>query len=514
MLIYLVDFIVCALALALYVELRNRRIYKYLPPGPPRLPLIGSLLEVPERLEWEVYAQWGRQLNSDMVHIAVGQTPIIVVNSIRTANDLLDKRSSLYSDRPWMPMLCDLMGWGWATSIIRYSEEWREQRRLFQNHFHPLNTAVYEDTVAEFVRECLSSILDTPQDFMDHVRSLPGGVSLSLAYGIKTKPLNDPFTKLAEDALETIGKVASPGAFLVDIMPVLKYMPEFLPGAGFKRKAREWYQLMVMFREKPFAFARKQIELGYAKPSFTSMCLEGLDASKPIEPQLETVIDAAATVYAGAAHTTVSAISTFIIAMIYYPDVQKKAQAELDQVVGSSRLPEFSDRRDLPYITAILKEVLRWKPVTPLGIVHRLMEDDTYNGYIFPKGSLFLPNQWAMLHNEEDYPDPNTFKPERYLNSKGEVDPKVRDPATIAFGFGRRACPGSHIAEAMIWLTAASILSTFNIKPAVDENGTAIMPSLVYRSTTISFPQPFKCDLKPRSMDAEVFIQTLKSDAE
>ena len=80
--------------------------------------------------------------------------------------------------------------------------------------------------------------------------------------------------------------------------------------------------------------------------------------------------------------------------MAMHPDVQVKAQAELDAVVGSDRFPEYSDRESLPYINAIVKEAYRWQNVVPLGVVHRSMADDEYNGYFLPEGTLVLANIW------------------------------------------------------------------------------------------------------------------------
>lgn len=82
-----------------------------------------------------------------------------------------------------------------------------------------------------------------------------------------------------------------------------------------------------------------------------------------------------------------------ILAMVIHPEVQKKAQEELDRVVGK-RLPEFSDKESLPYISCIAWECLRWNPVTPFGLAHSVTEDDEYNGYRIPKGTTVLPNVW------------------------------------------------------------------------------------------------------------------------
>ncbi len=82
--------------------------------------------------------------------------------------------------------------------------------------------------------------------------------------------------------------------------------------------------------------------------------------------------------------------------MSLYPAVLRKAQAELDTVVGRDRLPDFSDRPHLVYVNAIIKEALRWQNVIPLGVPHRLTQDDEFNGYFIPKGTLILPNIWLV----------------------------------------------------------------------------------------------------------------------
>ena len=145
----------------------------------------------------------------------------------------------------------------------------------------------------------------------------------------------------------------------------------------------------------------------------------------------------------------------FILAMALYPEVQKKAQAELDAVVGTSRLPTFSDRDSLPYISALAKEVIRWHVVAPIGVPHRSKDDDVYDDYYIPGGSIVMVNQWyassgtphraalmilgirALSRDETMYPDPERFDPERFLVN-GRLNPEIRDPGTYAFGFGRR----------------------------------------------------------------------------
>lgn len=144
--------------------------------------------------------------------------------------------------------------------------------------------------------------------------------------------------------------------------------------------------------------------------------------------------------------------------MTLYPAVQAKAQAELDSVIGKGQLPTFGDKESLPYLMAIVKELLRWEVVAPLPLPRQLREDDVYKGYHLPKGSIVMVNAWsvlrcssfslppgglyraphrAILHDEKVYPDPFTFNPERFLKD-GKLDPSVQGLELAAFGTGRR----------------------------------------------------------------------------
>ncbi|KII84600.1 hypothetical protein PLICRDRAFT_179410 [Plicaturopsis crispa FD-325 SS-3] len=142
------------------------------------------------------------------------------------------------------------------------------------------------------------------------------------------------------------------------------------------------------------------------------------------------------------------------------------------------------------------------------GVAHVVTAEDVYEGYRIPAGSVVIPNQWAMLHDETLYPNPSTFSPERFLDAEGRIDPTVKDPAQIAFGFVRRICPGRYLALSSLYMTIASVLATFNIEKAVDADGLPITPSGEYMpSGVVISPLPFKVSIKPRSAATKAAIQ-------
>jgi cytochrome P450 len=228
---------------------------------------------------------------------------------------------------------------------------------------------------------------------------------------------------------------------------------------------------------------------------------------KPGDLQGETVIrQSGATMFSQGSAATVSAIRTFYLLMVLYPDVQTKAQAEIDSVLGD-RLPTFSDMDALPYINAIVKEVLRWSPIVPLAFPHQLEADDMYNGYLLPVGSVIVPNTWAILQDPATYPNPTAFDPTRFLTSDGKLDTtKNIDPV---FGYGRRLCPGKTYAMSMMYIAIATTLAAFDITKAVDEDGFHIKPSCEYTAGLLRYVKPFKCQIIPRSTETETMINAM-----
>ena len=143
----------------------------------------------------------------------------------------------------------------------------------------------------------------------------------------------------------------------------------------------------------PYAEVKRCVANGTQKPSFISYCLENMDKSGDVKYQERIIKEVSAQLYVAGSDTTVSALETLFLALTCYPEVVRKAQAQLDQVLGG-RLPDFGDRESLPYLTAILKETFRWNPVTPICIPHCTTAEDVYKGYRIPKGATIVPNAW------------------------------------------------------------------------------------------------------------------------
>ncbi|KAI0278775.1 cytochrome P450 [Russula aff. rugulosa BPL654] len=182
-------------------------------------------------------------------------------------------------------------------------------------------------------------------------------------------------------------------------------------------------------------------------------------------------------------------------------------QGRLDLVIGRDRLPTFDDRLRLPYVEALCKELTRWHLVLPLALPHLLSKDDVYRGFFIPKGSIILADAWyGDPTRPEVYPDPEEFKPERFLNEDGSVrdDPIL----SFVFGFGKRICPGRHFVDATIFIVVSSVLSVFKVAKAKDENGHEIPVKAAVTADrgVVIHPEKFECSILPRDKVAEDLV--------
>ncbi|KAG1874858.1 cytochrome P450 [Suillus subluteus] len=465
------------------------------PPGPRGWPLIGNVLDMPRIKPWLTFTEWGQKYG-DITHIEVLGRHIIVLNSTKTALEMMDSKSALYSDRPVVPMAGELVGWKDAMAFLPHGDRFRQQRK---NLHRVIGSRAAVDVYSEIeeveTRRFLKRVLANPDQLQEHVRHTAGAITLRISHGYEVKENNDPFVNLADRVIANVSQATAPGAFMVDILPFLAKVPAWFPGAGFKHLAREWRKTLEEMVSAPHKSVKDQMADGTAPMSFTSNLLEDCDMSAEEDHAVKW---SAFSLYSGGSDSTVSAIYSFFLAMTLFPDVQKKAQAEIDAVVGPDRLPTFADRDSLPYTDALVKEVLRWNVVTPTGFLHRVTEDDIHDGYYIPKGSLVMPNIWFMLNDPRTYANPSQFNPERFLANDGK-DPET-EPHTACFGFG------IHLADASIWISTAMSLAVFDISKVV-ENGVQITPEVEPSPGTISHPKPFKCSIKPRSATALGLIE-------
>jgi len=472
------------------------------PPGPKALPFVGNAHQIPNQFRWLKYTDWSKTFGDIVLAKYYGQD-LVILNSPKAAYELLEKRSDLYSDRARFVMAGELVGFEKSISFSRYGDNFRDKRKLLHRALNIRASKDYQPLQLRETRAQCVRILDNPNDLIPQIWHTAAAVILSVARGHNMKSMDDPYIVAAQEILTIFGQATKAGEFHVDNWPILKHVPSWFPGAGFKRQAMEWKEQLMRLVNEPIETVKRNMQAGTQPICYISKSFEELGGLKACTKEKEELITwTSVSLFGGGRDTTVSAITTFFLAMTLYPDVQKKAQAKIDRVTGGNRLPEFEDRDQMPYTCALLKEVLRWRPVAPIGVPHRLIRDDVYDGYFLKEGTSVIPNIWAMNNNEAVYPQPTRFMPERFLEADGVtpvVIPYAKDFGSHAFGFGRRICPGLHIADASLFITIATTLAVLDIKKDVDANGVEIdfVPETI--SGIVTHIKPWPCRITARS---------------
>ncbi|KAJ3563358.1 hypothetical protein NP233_g8993 [Leucocoprinus birnbaumii] len=457
-----------------------------MPPGPTGLPILGNVFQMPTELPWLRFADFAKKY---------------------------DRRGTNYSHRPRFIMAGELLCNGIMLSFISYGDLFRRMRRVTHETFGPNAAPQFQPLQQREATRLVSELLDDPENWDEIVKRSTSSNILTATYGWpRITDEHIPLVKRIHAHTARLSNACIPGTSMVDLFPILNYLPTWM--AKWKQDALDWHQReSEMFEGFNKDVAKKMAE-GQAQNSFVTSLIETKDRNGLTGKEAAWL---AGIMFSAGAETTTASVSNFLIAMIHYPQIMRKAQAQIDAVVGRDRIPTFADRPHLPYIRALVKELLRWRPAGPMGIPRRVDHDDWYDGYFIPKGATVISNIWAINRDPEIYPDAEEFRPERFLDETETQDispPDMHSLGHSSFGFGRRTCVGVTFANQSLFIDFALLLWTFNIEKARDEQGNEITPSLtdvVDAGVTVG-PAPFKCKLTPRYSDVGAVLERARAN--
>ncbi|GIZ39957.1 hypothetical protein CKM354_000331600 [Cercospora kikuchii] len=467
-----------------------------LPPGPPTLPILGNLHQLPKKNLHVQYKKWAEEYGP-IFSLKLGEQTTIVLADGGVIRDLVDQRGSNYADRPdlWVRGLFDH-----SRIIMRgYDELWRMERKLYHAQLNISVAKKYLLYQEVETHQMCTELLRDPVNFVQYIGRMTGSMASSIAYGFR---LPDAQSPLAHELLEN-----SHGFFhcvvqsqLLDWYPSLRPLVELVP-----RKWNPWAKSAL----EAYAKEKKTFAKAYAMglESKGQCFARDIEASKG---DMELLTDHAATYVAGiafegGADTTRYTLQGFIKAMAMFPEVQRKAQEEIDSIVPSDELPSGKHLKEMKYINCTAKETVRWMPTAINGAIpHAAMNEDHYHGYRIPKGATIVLAVWSANHNPKDFDEPREFRPERQdpnttiFESQNVAKPS--DRGQWGFGSGRRICPGMHVAHNTLLLSISRILWAFDIQKAKDANGKEIeIDRDAFVGGLAAAPAPFQCTIRPRS---------------
>lgn len=325
-------------------------------------------------------------------------------------------------------------------------------------------------------------------------------------YGTRTPTINTVHMEKLYSLMENWSKVMEPGNTPpVDIFPFLKLIPEKFMGNWRSRGQNVGDEMNALYNEWLMKVIQRREAIG-SKDCFLDRLLDQRDAGK-IDMHNHAIYFLCGTLMEGGSDTTSSIIVAFIHALLKWPEIQTKAQAHIDKVIGEDRLPTWEDYDSLPYIAACVKEAMRWRPVVPLGFPHLVGEDDTVDGMLLPKGSQVFMNAFGMQHDPDRFENPEVFNPDRYLGvtqlaselANGDWDKRDH----YGYGSGRRICLGIHVAERNLWMAMVTILWALKIERAPNASGKIVEPDVsnekAYSAGFLVCADDYPCKISVRS---------------
>lgn len=444
----------------------------------------------------------------DLMYLNAFGQPIVVLQSLKAAFELLDKRANISSDRPRYIVAHEILCGGLFAAFMRYGDLWRRTRRAAHEGLTKLAIRHYYPILRKEATLLSSAILDNQGLLEKHFQRFSASAIMSILYDYPTLENEDDQTlKQIHTFIGRLSKATVPGAYLVELLPWMMHIPESF--AKWKREGREQFVEHTDMFNALLNAVRGDISKGCERPSMSASLIKTSDRNGLSNQGMAWLIG---TLYSAGAETTYNSLTWWALAMIAHPEIQKRAQAELDAVVGRARLPTFSDVPNLSYIQAIVKETLRWRPSLPFGIPHNTTEDIWYDGVFIPKGTTCLANLWQCHHDPAFYGDDAAkFNPERFLDANGRIlsgPVETRDEGHSTYGFGRRACVGKHLANDSLYITIATVLWAANLERVRDQHGEEVTPDTetFFDAGMIVRPLPYQCGITPRFPEARSIL--------
>ncbi|KAJ8587525.1 cytochrome P450 [Rhizopogon salebrosus TDB-379] len=422
-----------------------------LPPSPPTWRLWGHIL--PPHDPFLTVAEWIDEYGP-VVTMRSGVEKIVLIGRHNAAVDILEKQGALVADRPRMIAGGEMLSGGLMIIFAHIGDRFRRMRKTLHTHLQPKAAEVYQPLQMSHAKNTVLSLLSSPY-FQDHATVYAAATILKITYG-KNTPTSptDPEIQQIRQIVRVVRTVIIPGRYMVDAIPWLRYLPWY--GQGLKQGFEKSKQLYTNQLNRVKQQMQGDADVG---PSFTRHMLENDRLHGLTEIEMAFL---AGIFFGGGSETTSAAICTVLMAAASFPEEQAEVQAELDAIIGRHRAPTFADQSSLPRLRAFISEALRWRPLLANGVPHRTTEDVIWRNYCIPAGTTVIGNQWAISRDPEYYPEPHSFKPQRWIDDQGGMRDDLRLPI---FGFGRRICPGLHVANKSVFINSLLILWAFQLTP-------------------------------------------------
>ncbi|BET00075.1 cytochrome P450 [Nesidiocoris tenuis] len=454
------------LGLLVYLDTKKPKNF---PPGPKWYPIVGSALKVAKMRKdeggylYKATAELARQYGP-IVGLKVGKDHQVVCCDYPSIKEMLTKDE--FDGRPQGPFY-ETRTWGIRRGLLLTDEEfWVEQRRFVLRHLRDFGFG--RRTMAELVEHEAEHLVEY---FKQKVNAQEGGAIIEMADAFGVNVLNTLWMMMAsirysyeDQELKKLQNLLTELFANIDMVGTLFSQFPFLRHVAPEASG---YKQFINIHQKVWHFLKA--ELDKHKETFNpneprdlmDVYLQILQSPERNPSFSESQLLAICMdMFMAGSETTSKSLGFGFLYMLLNPHVIKKAQEEIDRVVGRDRLPTLNDRPHMPYIEAITYESVRHFMGRTFSIPHRALRDTTLHGYYVPKDTMVIANFNGTLMDENLWGDPHVFRPERFIDENGKI---LVPEWYLPFGYGKHRCMGQTLARSNIFLFTASLLQNFDL---------------------------------------------------
>ncbi|EKM55937.1 uncharacterized protein PHACADRAFT_256887 [Phanerochaete carnosa HHB-10118-sp] len=425
-----------------------------------------------------------------------GNQVVCIINSYKDVIEIMQKHGADLTGRPQHIAAGDIVSGGMRTLLTDAGERLRKLRRALHSQLQPMAAVQHRPIQFKSALDLILDILQDPKDHMNHAKRFAASLILTMTYG-KTTPTKYSDPEVVERSVHTrrLRALIPAGRHVVDRYPLLRHVP-FVTAT-----LRKWHEEELALFLKMVEGVKAQVSEHKARPSFTTYLLEHQEQYGLSDNELAYL---AGSMFGAGAESTATAISFVLMAAATHPKIQAEVQAQLNGVVGKDRVPTFNDEKLLPLVTAFYLETFRWRPISWGGAAHRATSDVIWNQYVIPAGATVFGNHWAIGHDPAVFPDPDEFRPSRWLDATGNLRDDIKP---VAYGFGRRVCVGQNVANKSLFINTALLLWAFDIR----EDSAAPIDTMGFTDSSTVRVLPFQVKFSPRIEHLEEIVEASRS---
>jgi cytochrome P450 len=436
-----------------------------LPPGPTPLPLIGNLHQMKYR--GQLYLEYAdlKKKYGDIVTHHIGPMRMVILNDAEVTRDLLLRQGNYTSNRPYIRMLEQFSGGGQDIVFADPSIRWKIQRKLAHSALRKFASGEALENILESVFETLDEHIQNVGhiDVFNTTFHVAYNIIASMSFGKKFK-FEDPYLQ----KMININKEAEGNFSFVDLTQILPSL-KFIPTRASKIMDRAMSLITNMLDE-----TWKSHQTSFDKDHLTDFTYHLINAIqeadmdpddskaiKLLEPRHYWYI--LNDLFIAGTETTRHTLTWIWLYLAAFPEVQKKAQAEVDAVIGRDGRVSARAREQLPYVDAVLHEVMRIRPVVPTGVMHLTTQDIKAGKYDIPKGTTLVQNTWSIHFDPKHWHDPEAFLPGRWLDNQGKY--VFQQSGFMPFQVGKRSCVGEGFAKLELHILTTMMLQKHTLVP-------------------------------------------------